>query len=170
MFGLSVIDFIFIGIMIATALISMMRGLMQELFRLIAWVLAIFLTILLYPYSDKLFLSFIPFIGVANAIAIIVPFVIMVIIFTIISHYIFSKIKDKVYIPFDYFLGFIYGAGFGWLYIVIAYWFFVKIMGEEGIPLWLSNGFLFPYVQTSSAFLVTIIPQDIFNSLVNFFN
>lgn len=90
---LNIIDFIIIGIIALSLIISLFRGFVKEVMSLVSWVAAFFVASQFYPYLASYFTQ-IESIYIRNGVAIVILLIATLIVGSIIN-YIISQIVDK---------------------------------------------------------------------------
>jgi membrane protein required for colicin V production len=167
--GLTILDFILLGIMLISGLLALMRGFTREVLSLVAWGLAALAAFfasrqplaidLLKPYLDKEILAQIG----AAAIA----FVITLIIVSIISVRISDAVVDSAAGAFDRTLGFIYGLLRGLVLVSIAYLFYGWLQPPDRQEEWVKLAQTLPLIRSTGGMLLSLMPPDIADTLQN---
>ncbi|MDI9408602.1 MAG: CvpA family protein [Candidatus Pacebacteria bacterium] len=158
--GFSVADLLIIGFILASAIFAMLRGFVQEVLRIVAWVLAVLAANWLYPLVKPLFEGWIgPGVG-ANILGLIVPFISLLVVFLVVAVWLTYRIKDRAPIPFDHSLGFIWGAIRGAIILSIVYLGMILVLGANSEPAWLKNSLSHAYLQTGADWVLTVSPDS----------
>jgi membrane protein required for colicin V production len=145
------------------AVTGFLRGFVQEVLALTAWIFALFTIRYLHtPVSD----FFAPMIGtspgasvLAFAILLLVPYAAV----KLIGNWLGGRSRNSVLGPIDRVLGFGFGAVKGMIIVVLA--FSVLMLGydvtwgPEGRPTWITQARTYPFTNASSEALVTMIAQ-----------
>ena len=160
MTGLDIIVLIVVGV---AAIGGFMRGFVQEVLSLAAWVLAIFA--IRYLHTD-LTAGIYNFLGTPTT-ASILAFVLLLLIpyaaMKLIAGRAGSRARNSVLGPIDRVLGFGFGAVKGVIIVVMAFSLLVlgydTIWGIGGRPTWIHEARTYPFINASSEALVHLIEQ-----------
>ena len=157
------VDFTIIGVIVLSALISIVRGFVREALSLISWVLAFFVASRFYSYITD-YLTYFYSDLVRNAIAIAILFIATLIVGSLVS-YIITKLVQKTGLSgTDRVLGIGFGVLRGIL-VVAAILFFIDTFTPLARSSYWTQSELIPhfhfiirwffdYIQNSSSFLV----------------
>ena len=156
-------DFIVLGIVGVAAIGGFLRGFVQEILSLAAWVLAIFairylhtpLTAALQEYVG----SGISTAVLAFALLLLIPYAAM----KLIANNVGKASRNSVLGPIDRVLGFGFGALKGMVIVVIAFSLLVlgydMVWGYKGRPDWITHARSYDLVDASSRSLVEMIAE-----------
>lgn len=156
-------DFIVLGVVGIAAIGGFMRGFVQEILSLAAWVLAIFAIRYLHtPLTEAL----VEYLGdgvttavLAFALLLLIPYAAM----KVIAGGLGKATRNSVLGPIDRVLGFGFGALKGVTVVVIAFSLLVlgfdTVWGYTGRPTWISNARSYDLIDASSRSLVEIIAE-----------
>ncbi|MCP5396790.1 MAG: CvpA family protein [Sphingomonadaceae bacterium] len=156
-------DFIFMIIVGVAAIGGFMRGFVQEVLSLAAWILAIFaihylhtpLSNALYPYLETETGAAV----LAFALLLLIPYAAM----KLIAGRLGEASRNSLMGPVDRVLGFGFGAIKGSIIVVLAFSLLVlgydTIWGVQGRPLWITQGRTYPVVNAGADALVQMIEQ-----------
>jgi membrane protein required for colicin V production len=157
-------DFIVLFIIAVAAIGGFMRGFVQEILSLLAWVLALFaihylhtsLTTALYGYVDSARAAAL----LAFALLLLIPYAGM----KLIAGRFGENARNSVLGPIDRVLGFGFGALKGAIVVVLAFALLVlgysQIWGVSGRPTWITGARVYPYVDQASDALVQLIDES----------
>ena len=161
--GFSLADFIFLAFVIASAIFAMIRGLLQEVLRIVAWLMAILVTNWLYPVLSPLFLGWVGKGIGADILTVIVPFITLLVIFIAVAIWLSYRINDKVKMPFDHFLGFLWGVFRGALILSVLYLGMLLALGANAEPSWLRSSLSHRYLQIGANWILDFSPDSFAN-------
>ena len=145
------------------AVAGFLRGFVQEVLALLAWVFALFAIHFMHtPLSAALE----PTIGtesgasvLAFALLLLVPYAAI----KLIANWAGSRSRSSVIGPIDRVLGFGFGAIKGTIIVVLAFSILVlgydTVWGAGGRPTWITQARTYPFVNASSEQLVTMIAE-----------
>lgn len=160
MTGFDIAVLLFVGV---GAIVGFMRGFVQEVLALGAWIFAIFAIHMLHtPLTAALE----PYIGtgsgsavLAFALLLLVPYAVV----KLVAKWAGSKSRGSLLGPVDRVLGFGFGAVKGVIIVVLAFSVLVlgydTIWGVKGRPEWIVTARTYPFINASSEALVKIIGE-----------
>lgn len=154
------VDLVVIAVILISAVLSFIRGFTREVFSLATWLLAIYLGFTQYtrvtPYLEE---------HIANtmlrdvAAGCIVFAVVMLFLFPI-GYYLRGFVKGEQVTAVDRSLGFVFGAGRGYLLMAILYLIISWVMPDERQPLWLKEANTRPALVYGADTLRGLIPEE----------
>ena len=160
MTGFDIAILLLVGV---SAITGFVRGFVQEILALFAWVFALFAIHYLHAPLTEFFA---PEVGnlsgaavLAFALLLLVPYAVV----KLIANWAGRKSRDSVLGPIDRVLGFGFGAVKGMIIVVLG--FSVLVLGYDtawgisGRPLWITQARTYPFVNASSEALVTMIAE-----------
>lgn len=145
------------------AITGFMRGFIQEVLALAAWVLALFAIHNLHtPVTEAL----VPYVGngsgsavLAFAILLLVPYAAV----KVVAGRMGEASRNSVLGPIDRLLGFGFGAVKGMVIVVLAFSILVlgydTVWGAAGRPTWITQARAYPFVNAGSEYLVAMISE-----------
>lgn len=156
-------DFIVLGIVAIAAVGGFMRGFVQEVLSLAAWILAAFAIRYLHTPLTMAMAEYIGYsvsTGVlAFALLLLIPYAAM----KLIANNLGQASRNSVLGPIDRVLGFGFGGVKGVLVVVIAFSLLVlgydTVWGMSGRPNWITMARSYPLVDSGSRSLVEIIAE-----------
>lgn len=145
------------------AITGFMRGFVQEVLALLAWVFALFAINRLHtPVTEALEPQIGTFSGAALlsfALLLLVPYAVI----KLVANWAGQKSRDSMLGPIDRVLGFGFGAVKGMIIVVLTFSVLAlgydTIWGIHGRPLWITQARTYPFVNASSEALVTMIAE-----------
>jgi membrane protein required for colicin V production len=158
MTGLDIIALLVVGV---AAVGGFLRGFVQEVLSLAAWILAI--AAIHYLHTDlTAFLA--SYIGtptsaamLAFALLLLIPYAAM----KLIAGRLGRATRNSIIGPFDRVLGFGFGAVKGMIMVVVAFSLLVlgydAVWGQDGRPDWIRNGRTYPFINAASDAMVQLI-------------
>ena len=156
-------DFIVLFIVAIAAVGGFLRGFVQEVFSIAAWILAAFAIRYLHTPLTEALAAYMGY-GISTAILafallLLIPYAAM----KVIANNFGQASRNSVLGPIDRVLGFGFGGLKGVLVVVIAFSLLVlgydTVWGYGGRPTWISNARSYPLVDSGSRSLVEIIAQ-----------
>lgn len=160
MTGFDIAVLLIVGLAAAT---GFLRGFVQEVMALLAWIFSLFAIRYLHtPLSD----FFTPLVGTSSGAAVLAFAVLLLVPYAavkLIANWMGAKSRNSVLGPIDRVLGFGFGAVKGMILVVLA--FSVLMLGydvtwgPEGRPGWITQARTYPFVNASSEAVVTMIAE-----------
>ncbi|MEZ5825785.1 MAG: CvpA family protein [Geminicoccaceae bacterium] len=159
--GLTIFDMGVILVVGLSALLSLMRGGVREIFNLASWVGA--LAVALYAFAqfrpmvmDAVKNDLIADIGTAFLV-----FFVPLVVFKLIGGMIASGIAGSALGPLDRLLGLAFGFARGALIICAGYLIAGELMPRDQFPEWVKNGVTRPQVEQGADWIAQYVPDDI---------
>ena len=145
------------------AITGFLRGLVQEVFAVAAWVLGL---VAIHNLHSPLTVQLVPHVGtesgaavLAFAILLLVPYA----IFKLLANRLGQASRDSVLGPIDRLLGFGFGGIKGSIIAVMAFSVLVlgydTVWGIGGRPTWITQARSYPYINAASETLVSMIAE-----------
>lgn len=156
-------DIFVIVIVVLSALVGLMRGFIREVLSVVSWIGAAFVTLWSFEWSRALardlLKSMIDNPTVHDVAGATVVFVVSLIIFSVISHFIASLVTGGVLGAIDRSLGFLFGVARGALLVGLAYIAFDWWVPQAQQPPWVRDARSLPLVQQTADFLWRLAPD-----------
>lgn len=164
----SYLDLALLGVILISAILSMVRGFTREVLAIASWaaaaVAAYFFHPLVMPYLE-------PYIQkdqIRQIAAIALVFFAILIIVSIITVRLSDAILDSKVGALDRTLGFVFGAARGFLLGVVAFLFFNWLV-PKAQPEWVANARLRPLLQMAGDDMIALLPPDAENAILKHF-
>lgn len=168
--SLTLFDAIVVVVVLISALLAMVRGLVREVLSITSWVIAGIAAYFLHaPLLNLIYPSPIADQTIATIIAVAAVFVIVLIIATYLTMKIADFVIDSRIGAVDRLMGFVFGTLRGLLLVVIAFVFFTWLVPAPQQPLWISNAQTHPMLESLGESLIKILPPDIEEALMEGF-
>ena len=161
----SYLDLALIGIVLISALLSMLRGFTRELLAIGSWAAAAAAAYYFHPMVLPYVKPYISKDSLALAAAAGAVFFGTLIVVSIITVRISDKILDSRAGALDRSLGFLFGAGRGYLLFVIAFIFFAWLVPEKNYPSWVQNSKTRSWLEATGAWMQAMLPENLDSSL-----
>ncbi len=159
---ITLLDFIVLGVILLSALLAMIRGFTREVLSIASWAAAAAATIYFLPdVRDwaRTQIDLEPKI-LADVIAGAGIFLITLMLVSLVTMRLSDFILDSRVGPFDRALGFLYGAGRGFLLAIIAFLFFAWLVPERSQPVWVADSASRPVLESAGQSLLAMLPED----------
>ena len=157
----SYLDLTLIAVVLLSALLSMLRGFTREVLAILSWAAAAAAAYYLYPLGMpylKAYISKEQYQMAASAAAI---FFVTLVIVSFITVKISDAILDSNIGALDRSLGFLFGAGRGYLLCVIAFVFFAWLVPEKSYPTWVQNSKTRAWLEATGQSLQGMLPENL---------
>lgn len=154
--------FVFAAV-ILSGVLALIRGLVREVLSLISWALAIGAGFKLASYGKTWGLKISDNETIATAIGGFIIFFLVLLVLTIISHYVTKIVRESALSTADRSLGFVFGALRGFLVVVLVYLGGVMlfVQKDEDKPVWLKEAQTEPALRTSAGWLQAMMPKEL---------
>jgi membrane protein required for colicin V production len=156
--GFNAADLIVIAVLLVSGGLAMMRGFVREVLGVIGWIGAVFATLYLLPFAEPYARQLITIEWVAEAAAGIAIFLISLILLSMVSGAISSRIRNSGFNPLDRSLGFVYGLARGAVLVCLVYFLWVSVFKAED-PEVIATAKLLPAVQQGAELIRRVIPS-----------
>ncbi len=161
----SYLDLTLIAVVLISALLSMLRGFTREVLAIVSWAAAAAAAYYFYPLVLPYLKPYISKDQIALAAAVGIVFFAALIVVSIITVRVSDLILDSKIGPLDRSLGFLFGAGRGYLLCVIAFLFFAWLVPEKSYPVWVENSKTRSWLQATGTSLQAMLPEDLDTNL-----
>ncbi|MHC2000657.1 CvpA family protein [Methylobacterium sp. CM6241] len=155
----SVLDLAVLGIVVISALLAAVRGATREVLAIVAWVAAAAVAWKLYPLLLPTVSQHVSNATVALVASIATIFLLTLVIVSIITVKVSDMILDSRIGAIDRSLGFVFGAGRGFLICVIG-WVFLAWLVQGKMPDWAAQARSRPMLEKSGDALVAQLPEN----------
>ena len=157
---MSVLDIAVIGFVGLSALFAFLRGFTREMLAIAAWIGAAFLTYRFFPALRPFVAAHISPPWVADLTAGVGLFVVALVVFSILSHFVSERVRGSSVGPLDRTLGLLFGIARGVLVVCLLYGVADRFMLRESQPEWVKSARVTPLLQKGADYLVALMPQD----------
>ena len=155
----SYLDLAVLGIVLVSALLSMMRGFTREVLAIASWAAAAAAAYYFYPCLPYLT----PYIHkevIAQAAAAAIVFFVTLIVVSLFTVRLSDAILDSKIGALDRSLGFVFGVARGFLLAVVAFAIFNWLVSEKQQPEWVKNARTRPVLTETADRIVAMLPTD----------
>lgn len=159
------VDFLIIGIIMLSAVISIVRGFIREVLSLLSWILAFWVALVFHAHLASLLVPYVDTPSIRLFAGFFILFVITLILGALVNHLI-SQLVDKTGLTgTDRALGIVFGLLRGVAVVTLL----VTVAGLTPMPAdsWWQNALLIEHFERMAMWLVELLPQDI-ASHINF--
>ena len=156
----SYLDLGLIGVVLISALLSMLRGFTREVLAIASWIAAAAAAYYFHPMALPYVKPYIQKDTIALAVAAGAVFFVTLVLVSFITVKISDVILDSKIGALDRSLGFLFGAGRGLLLCVVAFIFFNWLVPDKSQPEWVKNARTKPLLQATGDQLMALLPDD----------
>jgi membrane protein required for colicin V production len=157
---ITLLDIIVLAVMLLSGLLAMIRGFMREILSIAAWGAAALATLYAFPRLLPTAKSYFNSDAIATAAVVGGVFLLTLIVATIITSRISDMVLDSRIGALDRTLGFLFGLGRGLLIVVVAFLFFAWLVPDKQQPDWVRSAKSLSVLQSSGAWLQSMLPDD----------
>ncbi len=165
----SYLDLALIAIVLISALLSMLRGFTREVLAIGSWAAAALAAFYLYPLLAPLIADKAEIFRTkpqyATYAAATVIFLLTLLVVSILTVRLSDAILDSKVGALDRSLGFLFGAGRGYLLCAIAFVFFSWLVPEKSYPTWVQNSRTRAWLEATGTSLQAMLPENLDASL-----
>lgn len=153
------VDFLIIGIILISVLISIVRGFVKEVFSLASWILAFWVALLFYPHLATLLADYVVTSSIRSFVAFASLFVVTLILGALVNHLISTVVKKTGLSGTDRMLGIFFGIIRGVAIVTLL----VLAAGATPMPQddWWQNALLLEHFEKLAVWLQAFLPSDI---------
>jgi membrane protein required for colicin V production len=156
----SYLDLGVIGVVLVSAILSLMRGFTREVLAIGSWVAAAAAAYYFHPYVMPYLDHYIKKPVVLEAVSAAVVFFATLIVVSLFTVRLSDAILDSKIGALDRSLGFVFGAVRGFLLAVVAFAIFSWLVGDKQQPDWVANAKTRPVLTDSADRIVAMLPDD----------
>jgi membrane protein required for colicin V production len=149
----SYLDLAVLGIVLVSALLSMMRGFTREVLAIASWAAAAAAAYYFYPILMPYLTPYIHKEVIAQAAAAAIVFFVTLIVVSLFTVRLSDAILDRS-------LGFVFGVARGFLLAVVAFAIFNWLVSEKQQPEWVKNARTRPVLTETADRIVALLPTD----------
>ena len=161
----SYLDLGLVGVVLVSAILSMLRGFTREVLAIASWAAAAVAAYYFHPMVVPYVKPYIAKDAIALAASVGTVFLLTLIVVSLITVRISDAILDSKVGALDRSLGFVFGAARGVLLCVVAFLFFNWLVPEKTQPQWVRDAKTRPFLQSTGDQLLAMLPEDPLNAL-----
>ncbi|MCY4310068.1 MAG: CvpA family protein [Rhodospirillaceae bacterium] len=157
----TVLDFIFVVVVLLSTILAFVRGLMRELFTLAAWAGAALAAWFLLPHTEPYARQVIDDKLVAQIIAATVVFIVAIIVITLLASLITDRIRQSRLGLIDRILGSLFGALRGVVLVVLGYVALTLVYPDDSKIPWIRDALSKPYLHLGREVTERLLPEGV---------
>lgn len=155
------IDWFIIVFVFFSAILGFFRGVTKELFGLASWGAAIGITYVLFPFASKIARSYIASDALADGVALLAAFIVLLALFSFLSHLMSALIQKSILGSIDRSLGFGFGIVRGCLILFIMDIALSCVCKRAEYPDFIRNGHFCHFVQQGGDTFLQMLPSSV---------
>lgn len=159
----NIVDGVVIALVVLSALFAFFRGFTREVLSIVAWIGAAFAALYLYKHVEPFALQATGSETIAKAIAVAVPFLVALLVFSIFTHILASRVQQSAVGPLDRTLGFVFGVARGIAVVSVAYLVVTNLVREPEDPAWMREAKTLPIVRAGAEIVFDLLPDELRN-------
>lgn len=156
----SYLDLGVLGVILISALLSLMRGFTREVLAIASWAAAAAAAYYFYPVVLPHLEPYIHKPAIAQAVAAAIVFFATLIVVSLVTVRVSDAILDSRVGALDRSLGFLFGAARGYLLAVVAFSIFNWLVGEKQQPEWVRTAKTRPALVDTADRVIAMLPED----------
>jgi membrane protein required for colicin V production len=156
---MAVADLAIIAIMILSGVLALMRGFTREVFSILSWAGASFVTLWLFPPllpTGRSLLAFLPTIA-RDVTTGAVIFMVALVALSYVTTKLTEKVRGDAPGNWDGTAGFVFGLVRGFLVVAILFLFYGWVVQPKKDPTWIANAQLLPLIKKTDQAFVDIV-------------
>src|SRR5579871_4156988 len=156
----SYLDLAVLGIVLVSALLSMLRGFSREVLAIASWAAAAAAAYYFYPVVLPYLTTYIHKELIAAAAAAAIVFFVTLIVVSLFTVRLSDAILDSKIGALDRSLGFVFGMARGFLLAVVAFAIFNWLVAERQQPEWVKTAKTRPLLIETADKIIAMLPED----------
>jgi membrane protein required for colicin V production len=155
------VDVLVVLVLVISALIAFLRGFAHELLSIVSWVGAIFATLYGFPLAQPHARAIIPIELLADVIAGVVIFIVVLVILSIATRVVANFIQESSLGALDRSLGLVFGLLRGFVLVCLAWLALDWLLPRDDWPGWVEQAKTRPALNWGSGILVSLAPEEL---------
>lgn len=157
----NLVDGVVIALVVLSALFAFFRGFTREVLSIAAWVGAALVALYLQDNVKPFALQATGHEVLAQAIAVGAPFIVALLVFSILTHLVASRVQQSAVGPLDRTLGFAFGILRGLAVVSIFYLVVTNLVKEPEDPAWMREAKTLPIIRAGAEIVFDILPPEL---------
>jgi membrane protein required for colicin V production len=156
----SYLDLGVLGVILISALLSLLRGFTREVLAIGSWAAAAAAAYYFYPHVQPYLDPYIHKQAIAQAVAAAIVFFATLVVVSLFTVRVSDAILDSKIGALDRSLGFAFGAARGFLLAVVAFSIFNWLVGDKQQPEWVRTAKTRPALTGTANWVIAQLPED----------
>lgn len=157
----NVTDLAVIVVVLLSAIFAFVRGFVHEVLAVGSWLGAAIATLIAFPFAQPFTRQYIAIPLVADIATGAVLFLVVLILLSILTHWISGKVQKSGLGALDRSLGLLFGLARGAILVCLAWIFLIYVMPREDHPNWISEARSLPLVEQGSGIILALVPGSL---------
>ncbi|MGF1641041.1 MAG: CvpA family protein [Rhodospirillales bacterium] len=157
---ITAVDIAIVVVLLISGLLAVVRGFVQEVLAVGAWVGAIAAAIVAFPLARPFARDLIPHELAADAAAGLGVFVVILVVLSLVTRALARRVKDSALNALDRSLGFVFGLVRGGVLVCLAYIAVEWLVVPAQQPSWLRDARAMPLVEWGADQLKSLVPSE----------
>ncbi len=157
---INIIDIGVVLVLLISGVLAYARGLVHEVLSIGGWAGAVLATIFFYPVIQPMARDVIPVDLAADLSAGVTIFIVTLVILSLATRALSSRVKESALNVLDRSLGFLFGLARGALLVCVAYLGLEFLVPKSEQPEWITSAKTMPVIVEGAAALVDLIPDN----------
>ena len=158
---INILDAIVVVILLLSAIVAVVRGFVREVLAIASWIGAAFVTFYGLPEARPYLRDVIDNQTVADGLTGVTLFVVSLMVFSLVSHFLAKTVRGPALTTVDRALGLVFGVARGALLVCLGYLVLIWLTPEDRRPEWVVQAQTAPYLAEGAALLRTLVPEDL---------
>ena len=155
---MNTLDIIVVAVVALSGLFAFVRGFTREALSIVAWLGAIAVAIYGAPYVEPTVRNFVHAVWLADTLTYLAPFLVAVILFSVLVGLIAAQIRMIGLGALDRALGLLFGVARGVLLLCLAYLVMISMLQPENTPPWVMDARSRPLLAYGADEIQQLIP------------
>ncbi|HIF09641.1 MAG TPA: CvpA family protein [Sneathiellales bacterium] len=157
----NLIDIAVVGIILVSGALAFWRGFLREVLSIIAWIVAVVLTLQLLPLLRPFARRYIDIDILADSVTAGGIFVISLVIFSVVSGMIAGRVRSSGMNTLDRSLGVLFGLLRGSIIVSLAFMAVFLLYRDRGLPEQITAARVTPTVHMGAKLLLYLVPEEL---------
>ncbi|MBT6882895.1 MAG: CvpA family protein [Rhodospirillaceae bacterium] len=158
-FPINLFDAGVVVVLLVSGLLAYARGFVHEVFSIAGWIGAIFATFYGFPFAQPYARQFIGSELLADLSAGTLIFLVALVVLSMLTRSISSRVKDSALNALDRALGFLFGILRGALIVIIGYIGLELLLPKDEQPEWVQNARSMQLIEPGAELLIAELPE-----------
>jgi len=155
------IDIAVVGVVLVSGALAFWRGFLREVLSIIAWIVAVVLTLQLLPMLRPFARTYIDIDILADSVTAGGIFVVSLVVFSVISGMIAGRVRNSGMNTLDRSLGVLFGLLRGSVIVSLAYMAIFLLYRDRDLPDQIATARVTPIVHSGAKLLLYLVPEEL---------
>ncbi len=164
---INVTDLAILVVMLVSGVFAFLRGFVQSLLSLGAWVGAAVVTVIALPFAQPYARELIASPFLAEMAAGVGIFIVVLVLISILTHWLSKHVRESSLGALDRSLGLLFGFLRGAVLVCLAWIPLAVFVPREDHPSWIAEARALPLVEQGAGLLISLVPENVIPELQN---